>query len=218
MTGGIVPEFRPFPIILAAPSGTGKTTIAQSLRERRTDIAFSVSATTRAPRGYERDGRDYWFLTEPEFHEWIAAGKLLEWATVHGHLYGTPVRNLEDAALRGEFLLLDIDVQGARQVRRRVAEAVAVFVLPPSGHELAERLLFRGSEPEQVRRRRLANATSELAAAVEFDFVIVNDDLERAVAELDCIVRSETRRVSRTLGVAEHVGRLREQIEKVSAP
>ena len=217
MTERVVPEFRPFPVIIAAPSGAGKTSIAQGLRQRRSDVVFSISATTRPARSYELHGRDYWFLSEDEFRDWIAAGKLLEWAEVHGHLYGTPALNLEQAADRGQFLLLDIDVQGARQVRRLVPHAVAVFVLPPSGRALAERLLSRASEREEVRRRRLANATTELALASEFDYVVVNDDLDRAVGEVDCILRSEARRVGRAVGLGEHVEQLRQQVSEVSA-
>ena len=217
MTERVVPKFSPFPVIIAAPSGAGKTSIAQALRQRRSDVVFSISATTRPARSYERHGRDYWFLGDAEFREWIAAGKLLEWAEVHGHLSGTPTLNLDQAAERGQFLLLDIDVQGARQVRRLVPQAVAVFIFPPSGHALAERLLSRASEPEEVRRRRLANATIELALAAEFDYVVVNDDLDRAVGEIECILRAEVRRVGRAVGLAEHVEQLRHEITQVSA-
>lgn len=217
MTGRTAPGFRPFPLILAAPSGAGKTSIAHGLRQRRSDVVFSVSATTRPARGYEQDGRDYWFLSDAKFREWIATGKLLEWAQVHGHWYGTPRSNVDAAAERKQFLLLDIDVQGARQVRRLIPEAVAIFVLPPSGGELANRLLGRGSELPDARRRRLANATAELALAAEFDYTVVNDDLDRAVTEVDCIVRAESRRVSRAEDIAGHAAELRRQIDQVSA-
>jgi guanylate kinase len=122
---------RPCPLVLAAPSGTGKTTIAHALVERFSRFVFSVSATTRAPRGDEVDGVDYDFLSRAEFEAMIEAGALVEWAEVHGNLYGTPVRNLEAAAARGEHVVLDIDVQGARQIRDKVPDAVLMFVFPP---------------------------------------------------------------------------------------
>lgn len=186
-----------FPVIFAAPSGAGKTSIAQTLRRRRDDVVFSISATTRAPRPSEREGVDYFFRTEEEFRVMVAAGRLLEWAPVHGNLYGTPRSNLEAAQASGKHLILDIDVQGSRLVRAAVPEAVSIFVLPPSGTELARRLAVRGSESDEVRRRRLTGARQEIAAAPEFDYVIVNDDLERSVDAVEAILASEARRVRR---------------------
>jgi guanylate kinase len=208
-----IPAFRAFPLILAAPSGAGKTTIARKLREHRADVVFSVSATTRPPRPHERHGRDYWFLAEDEFREQVGAGELAEWAEVHGHLYGTPMENIRRAAEQRQILLLDIDVQGARQIRAAVPGAVSVFILPPSGRELAGRLTSRGSEGEEVRRRRLSNACREIAAAQEFDYVIVNDDLERAVGHVDAILRAESARCAHLVGLAEYATRLCVDIE-----
>lgn len=205
---------RTFPVILAAPSGGGKTTVARLLRERRDDVAFSISATTRAPRHYEKDGRDYWFVSGEEFRRMADSGELVEWAEVHGNLYGTPRRNLEEAADRGIYLLLDIDVQGARQVRERVPEAVLVFILPPSGDTLAERLLGRGSEDEAARRRRLANARGELAEAREFDYVVLNDDLEATVDAIEEILAAESRRVSRIPVLDGEIERLDAEIRR----
>lgn len=204
---------RTFPLVLAAPSGAGKTTIARALRERRKDIVFSVSATTRPPRPGERDGVDYHFVDHAGFRRMIDAGELIEWAEVHGNLYGTPLRNVSDAVARREYLLLDIDVQGARQLRRKVDEAVFVFILPPSGLVLAERLAGRGSEDIEVRRRRLANARDEIRDAVHFDFVVVNDDLEHAVDEVERILLAETRRVSRIPALREEIARMCGDIE-----
>jgi guanylate kinase len=203
----------PFPLILAAPSGAGKTTVARLLRERRDDVAFSVSATTRAPRSYERDGRDYHFLDEVEFHRMVEAGELVEWAEVHGNLYGTPLANFRSAVEQGSHLLLDIDVQGARQIRACVPEAISVFILPPSGSELAARLIGRASEPEVVRLRRLTNALSELEAAAEFDYVVVNDDLEYSVEAVEAILGAELLRPRRQSRLDGMVARLGEEIE-----
>lgn len=179
----------PFPLVLSAPSGAGKTTLAHLLRERNPDVAFSVSATTRAPRPGEADGVAYHFVTRDQFLRMRDAGELIEWAEVHGHLYGTPLANVRRAQARGEHLLLDIDVQGARQIRSRVPEAVLVFVLPPSGEVLVERLKARGTENAAVLRRRLRNAEDEIRAAPDFDYVVVNDVLQTAAEELEAVLR-----------------------------
>jgi guanylate kinase len=204
---------RGFPIILAAPSGAGKTTVARRLRERRSDVEFSVSATTRPARAYERDGRDYHFVAEPEFRRMVEAGELVEWAEVHGNLYGTPRRNFLQAASRGVHLLLDIDIQGARLIRERVPEVVSIFILPPSGGELAARLIGRASEPEEVRMRRLSNARGEVAAARGFDYVVVNEDLERSVDAVEVILAAERLRPARWTGLEERIDTLVEEIE-----
>jgi len=203
---------RPFPLILSAPSGAGKTTIAHRLRERRSDIAFSISATTRPPRRNERDGEDYHFLSDGDFRTMIERGELLEWAEVHGNMYGTPRANVEEAVQAGRFLVLDIDVQGARFIRRKLANAVAVFIVPPSGDVLVDRLLGRGSERDDARRTRLANAQRELDAVREFDYVVVNDDLDRAVSTIETILLAESRRVSRVGTLHEDIARLRDEV------
>lgn len=204
---------RTFPLVLAAPSGAGKTTIARALRERRGDVVFSVSATTRPPRPGERDGVDYHFVDHAEFRRMIEAAELIEWAEVHGNLYGTPLRNVAAAVARREYLLLDIDVQGARQIRRKLPEAVFVFVLPPSGRALAERLAGRGSEEVEVRLRRLANARDEIREAAHFDFAVVNDELDHAVDEVERILLAETRRVSRIPALQAEIARMCGDIE-----
>lgn len=209
---------RPFPVIFAAPSGAGKTSIAQALRARRTDVRFSVSATTRPPRDYEREGVDYFFRSEEEFRRMIDAGELLEWARVHGSYYGTPRRNLDDALAGDEYLILDIDVQGSRQVRRLVPDAVAIFVLPPSGGELARRLAGRGSEGEEVRRKRLRAAREEIAAAAEFDYVIVNHDIERSVDVVEAILAAEAHRSRRLPGLSESIHRLCREVDACLEP
>lgn len=203
----------PFPVIFAAPSGAGKTSIARALGERRSDVEFSISATTRAPRGGEIDGVDYHFRTEAEFRKMIDAGELLEWASVHGNYYGTPRQNLEDALERGRFLILDIDVQGSRQVREAVPGAVSIFVLPPSGHELARRLASRGSESSEVRDRRLRAAREEIRAAAEFDYVIVNDDVDRSVDLVEAVLAAESQRVARLGDLKQMVERLCSEVD-----
>ena len=177
-----------FPLVLSAPSGAGKTTIAHRLRAARGDVVFSVSATTRAPREGERDGVDYHFVAEDAFRRMIDAGELIEWARVHGSFYGTPLANVRQAQARGQFLLLDIDVQGARQIREKVPDAVHVFILPPSGQVLVERLVGRGSEDDARVQRRLRNALEEIRTAGEFDHVVVNDDLDAAVADVNALL------------------------------
>lgn len=194
---------RPFPLVLAAPSGAGKTSIARALVKRNGDVVFSVSATTRAPRAGERDGRDYLYVDEAEFDRMLAADELLEWAVVHGQRYGTPRSELERALAEGMVVLLDIDVQGARQVRATLADAVLVFVLPPGGRELERRLTRRASETAAERRRRLEDARRELEAASEFDYIVVNEDLDAAVAAVQGIIGAERLRRSRAAGLDE---------------
>lgn len=206
---------RPCPVVLAAPSGTGKTTIAHALVERHDHFVFSVSATTRRAREGERDGEDYDFLTREAFHDLIREGELAEWAEVHGNLYGTPVRNLEAALDRGRHVVLDIDVQGARQIRGRVSEAVLVFILPPSADALWERLTARGTEELAEVQRRLRAGHGELGEAVHFDYIVVNDDLERAVSRVRAIVEAESHRPSRAEDLEGEVARLRGEIERV---
>lgn len=186
-----------FPVVLAGPSGSGKTTIGRVLVERREHVRFSVSATTRDRRSDEREGVDYHFLSREEFRRRLEADDFLEWAEVHGELYGTLRSELERARKAGEHLLLDIDVQGARSVRERVRDAVTIFLLAPSGERIVERLRGRGSESEDELRSRLRAAEAELDAVTEFDFVVVNDVLDRAVDAVEGIVQAEERRIDR---------------------
>lgn len=181
------------PVVLAAPSGTGKTTIARRLVADDPDFVFSVSATTRPPRPGERDGVDYDFVGEERFLALVEAGELAEWARVHDRWYGTPLRNLSRAAEEGLFPLLDIDVQGAAQIRERVEDALLIFLLPPSVEELVRRLRRRGTEGSGELQRRLRSALRELETVERFDHVVVNDDLEQAVACIRELVRGRTR-------------------------
>jgi guanylate kinase len=176
-------------VVLAAPSGVGKTTIARSLVDTEDDFAFSVSATTRPRRPSEVDGVDYWFLTETQFMGMVENGEFAEWAEVHGNLYGTPRESLREAGRGGKHVVLDIDVQGAMQIKEAVPEALLLFILPPSVESLLRRLVTRGTEGETALRRRLTTALGELKAADSFDFFVVNEDLSLAVREVRDLVR-----------------------------
>ncbi len=207
--------FYPFPLVLAAPSGTGKTTIAHALVNGSDRFVFSISATTRPPRNGERDGEDYEFVPEADFRAMAEEGELVEWAQVHRHLYGTPRKNLEAAAVRGQHVVLDIDVQGADQIRKSVPEAVLVFVFPPSAEALLARLSERGTEEPAEVARRLKASRRELARAVDFDYVVVNDDLDRAVARVLAIVDAEATRPRRARALPDEVDRLRGEIDAI---
>jgi guanylate kinase len=176
-------------LVITGPSGVGKGTLIRLLLDRFPELALSVSATTRMPRPGERDGVDYRFLSPDEFQRRIGAGDFLEWAEYAGHRYGTLRSELDrDVGV----LVLEIEVQGARQVRERVPEATSVFIAPPSAEALRTRLIGRGSDdPEQI-ERRLAVAEEEMAAREEFDHVVVNDDLESALRELSDLVATIT--------------------------
>ncbi|MYA33370.1 MAG: guanylate kinase [Gemmatimonadales bacterium] len=190
--------------MLSGPSGAGKTTIRDRLlaEPRSPGFLFSVSMTTRAPRARERDGVDYRFVSRSRFEALVDSGAMLEHATVHGERYGTPRENLHRAREGGAHLLLDIDVQGARQVWETVAEVLSIFIVPPTGERIARQLKGRGSESPEQLRHRLANARSELKAAAEFDRLVVNDRIEEAVVEVSARV-AEGLAPGRRLGAAD---------------
>lgn len=178
--------------VLAGPTAVGKGTVAAYVREHFPEVILSVSATTRPPRPGEVEGSHYFFVDDEGFDRMLAAGELLEWATVHGrHRYGTPRGPVERAAARGGLVLLEIDLQGARQVRAADPTARLVFLAPPSWDELVRRLVGRGTEGEEERQRRLDTARIELAAADEFDEVVVNDEVPRAAARLVQLMRGD---------------------------
>jgi guanylate kinase len=196
--------------IISAPSGSGKSTLVAQLRTLVADLEFSVSYTTRAPRGSETDGREYRFVTVAEFEGMIGRDEFLEHADVFGNYYGTARQSLTDATAHGKDLLLDIDVQGAEQVRERLAEAVSVFVLPPTPQILEARLRNRsraeGSLDAEVIARRLAKARSEIGSYSRYGYVLINDDLDIAVEELSAIVSVERhRRGQQTAGEPDTV-------------
>jgi guanylate kinase len=180
-------------LVLSAPSGAGKTTLAHRFRAAHPDAVFSISATTRPPRGDEKDGVDYHFVTPERFSELVGAGAFAEWAEVHGHRYGTLRATVDEALAQGRIALFDIDVQGGASLRAAwPRQSAAVLILPPSVAELERRLRGRSTDSEQVIRRRLDAARAEVARALAtYEYVVVNDDLSRALARLDAIAAHE---------------------------
>jgi guanylate kinase len=179
--------------VLAGPTAVGKGTVAAYIREHHPEIWISVSATTRPPRPGELDGEHYRFVGDEEFDRMIADGELLEWAVVHrGARYGTPRRPVEEALASGRHALLEIDLQGARQVRRSMPDALFVFLKPPSWEELVDRLARRGTESAEERQRRLETAVEELAAEPEFDVTVVNTEVHSAGEELVTLMLDPT--------------------------
>jgi len=183
--------------ILSAPSGAGKTTLINGLRSIHPEITMSISCTTRARRNGEIDGQDYHFITPADFARIRGRGGFAEWANVHGFLYGTPRKPLEQCLKGGRDIVLDIDVQGARKIKKRYPRAVSVFLLPPSTRELHRRLVQRGTDGSQTIRRRLANAKREMCEIIKYDYYVVNEDREKAVEILGAIVVAERSRTER---------------------
>jgi guanylate kinase len=184
-------EFPGNLFVVAAPSGAGKSSLVKSLLEIDHHLVLSVSHTTRAPRGQEKNGREYHFIDEPAFRAKIKRGDFFEWAEVHGHLYGTSRAAIEDDLRRGQDVVLEIDWQGALQIKQLFPGAVLIFILPPSWDELRQRLKRRGEDKPDVIERRMANARLEVAQARHFDFVIINALFEAAVFDLKTIVHSQ---------------------------
>lgn len=180
-------------VVLAGPTAVGKGTVSAYVRDHHPDVWLSVSATTRPPRPGEVDGVHYHFVSPEEFDQMVADGQMLEWATVHGsHRYGTPRGPVEEVLAAGRPALLEIDLQGARQVRETMPDALFVFLAPPSWEELVRRLVGRGTETEEERSRRLETAKVELAAEPEFDTTIVNRQVHQAANELVALIKSGT--------------------------
>lgn len=176
--------------VVAAPSGAGKTTLVRLLLDSEPDVRLSISYTTRSPRPGEENGREYHFVDAATFRVMMARGDFLEWAEVHGNFYGTSKKWIADQLADGSDVLLEIDWQGAQQVREAFPEALGVFILPPSMEELTRRLTGRGTDSVDVIERRLAAAQAEMRHVVEFDYVIINDSLERALEDLRAVVRA----------------------------
>jgi guanylate kinase len=203
---------KPFPVIMSSPSGVGKTTIARLLLERRLDVGYSVSCTTRAPRAGEVHGRDYFFWSEEEFAAARERGEFAESAGVHGKQYGTLRREVERVLGSGKHVIMDIDVQGAAQFVKAFPRSVLIFLFPPSAEVLLERLRARKSETPEALALRLHNAIRELGAAPGYTYFVVNDDLERALSYVSSIIDAESLRRDRDPGaerrIAELIGEL----------
>lgn len=191
--------------VVSAPSGAGKTSLCRAITDSLEDLTHSISYATRKPRPGETDGRDYYFVSQERFQEMIKAGDFAEWAEVHGNLYGTSFEALEAELARGGDVLLDIDVQGALQIADKVPGAVLVFVLPPSWEELRRRLETRGLDAPDVIDRRVANARGEVAYAPRYQYLVANENLDRALEELASIVRAERCRTERRMELVERL-------------
>ncbi|HET7291869.1 MAG TPA: guanylate kinase [Vicinamibacteria bacterium] len=198
-------ERTPNVVVVSAPSGAGKSTVLGRILEELPGIRFSVSHTTRKPREGETDGVHYHFVNKKAFEELKAGGRMLEWANVHDHLYGTSHAEYERARSEGVDLLLDVDVQGAAQVRVKIPDAVSIFVLPPSFEALERRLRGRGSESETLVARRLKAAAEEASLYGEYDYTLINDDLDRCVESLKCVIRAARCRTRRMDGEASRI-------------
>ncbi|MEO5902591.1 MAG: guanylate kinase [Gemmatimonadaceae bacterium] len=209
-----------FPVILSSPSGGGKTTIAHELLRRRSDLGYSVSCTTRSPRPDEVEGEDYFFLTSGEFVAARDRGEFAESADVHGNDYGTLRREVDRVLTSGRHVIMDIDVQGARQLMGAYPESVLIFVLPPGGEVMLERLKGRGTENADSLSRRLKSAIQELRAIGLYHYVVVNEDLEQAVLAVSGIIDAEGERRTRITGLDERVnaivGDLERRLEQIN--
>jgi guanylate kinase len=186
-----VSPHKPLVYIISAPSGSGKSTLVNELLKSVSDLEFSISYTTRAPRGSETDGRQYYFVTRTEFERMIRDGAFLEHAEVFGNYYGTARRFLHEAEQNGRDLLLDIDVQGAAQIQQKLPNATSIFILPPNRKTLEERLRKRSEDREEVIQRRLITASHEIENYDRYNYILVNDHLEESIEILQAIVRSE---------------------------
>jgi guanylate kinase len=191
--------------VVSSPSGGGKGTIIQRVLDVIPNLSYSVSFTTRAPRFAEVNGREYFFVSKPIFEDMVAAGEFLEWACVHGHLYGTAKRQVAEETTAGVDIVLEVDVQGAESVRELPLDSVSVFILPPSFEVLRERLIARGTDSAEELAVRLRNAPNELRQYSSFDYVIINDEVERAAGQLASIIHAERARCERQENLVREV-------------
>ena len=198
-------------LVLSSPSGAGKTTLSRMLLKADRNVELSVSVTTRPPRRGETEGHDYHFISASRFEEMVKAGELLEWAEVFGYRYGTPRRPVEKALRAGRDVLFDIDWQGTQQLKATVrSDVVAIFVLPPSMAALEQRLRTRAQDSDAVVAQRMAKSSDEMSHWPEYDYVIVNHDIETSVAQAQAILTAERLRRERQVGLAEFVNRMRQ--------
>lgn len=210
---GIAIHRRGLMLVLSSPSGAGKTTLSRRLLDSDSEIEMSVSATTRKPRPGEQEGRDYYFLSTEDFGIMRNRGEFLEHAKVFGNYYGTPRKPVEDALARGRDVLFDIDWQGTQQLDETATEdLVKVFILPPSVQELEKRLTARAQDPADVVAARMAKASDEISHYQEYDYIIINENMDRAFTELQAILRAERLRRRRLTGLSNFVKQLREAL------
>jgi guanylate kinase len=207
---------KPFLLVLSAPSGGGKTTIAKMLLQGRDDLGYSVSATTRPKRPDEREGVDYHFLTRDEFVQRQESGEFLEWATYGGELYGTLKSEIERIFAQERHAVLDVEIEGARQIRRNFPNSLLLFVLPPSADALVQRLIGRKTEDPVLLRARIVRAADELSAVEEYDYAILNEDLVVAVAQVAAILEAESWRVARQDTLSEFIAELRKDVARAA--
>jgi guanylate kinase len=206
----------PFPLVLSAPSGGGKTTIANALVKAREDVGYSVSATTRAPRPEERDGVDYHFLSRARFERRVKAGEFIEWAEYGGELYGTLQAEVDGVLASGRHAVLDIEIQGARAMRERYADAVLVFIVPPTAEELMRRLGGPTGTRAPSLVPRLRRAVEELREALRYDYLVVNTNRTETVAEVAAILDAEARRPRRNPDLEDELAALGREIEALA--
>ena len=192
-------------LVLSGPSGAGKGTLCKNLLEMREDLAYSVSCTTRAPRKGEVDGENYFFVTRERFEEMIEKNELLEYAEVYGNYYGTPRPYVLEQIKAGHDIVLEIDPQGALQIKKRYPNGVYVFIVPPSLDELTKRIYKRGTDAEDVIKKRLSAATSELAYATRYDYIVINDEIDKATTKVSRIMDAEHLRVGRTYFIVDEI-------------
>ncbi len=195
-------------IVVSGASGTGKGTVCKKLLEDMPKISYSVSATTRAARPGETDGKEYYFLSRAEFEERISKNDFLEYAEVYGNYYGTPLNEIETRINSGESILLEIDTQGALKVKDRCPEGVFIFLLPPSLAELRKRIEGRGTETPEVLEKRFNAALEEISVGKKYDYVVVNDEVEKAVEKIKAVISAESCKVSRNLNEFEMIGEM----------
>jgi guanylate kinase len=201
--------------VLSSPSGAGKTTLSRLLIERMGGLKMSVSATTRSMRPGEVDGRDYFFVDKAKFEEMAKQGELLEWATVFDNRYGTPRRPVEEALAAGQDVLFDIDWQGTQQLREKArADVVSVFILPPSAADLEKRLHSRAQDSDEIIRGRMSRASHEMSHWAEYDYIVINYDVDEAFAEVQSILKAERLKRERRVGLTGFVRKLQQQLEQ----
>jgi guanylate kinase len=208
-------ERRGLMFVLSSPSGAGKTTLSRLLIDRVAGLKMSVSATTRPMRPGEVDGRDYWFVDQSRFESMVGGGELLEWANVFDHCYGTPRAPVETALAAGQDMLFDIDWQGTQQLREKAGEdVVSVFILPPSAADLERRLHSRAQDSHAVIRGRMSRASHEMSHWAEYDYIVINHDIDEAFAEVQSILRAERLKRKRRTGLTTFVRQLQQELDR----